>query len=195
MMTELCVAVYCGSSRQCDTAYLDAARRLGRSLAREKATIVYGGGAVGMMGALADGALESGGRVIGVIPHFMKELEWGHKGLSELVVVRDLHERKRRMIERANAVVALPGGCGTFEELLEAITWKRLALYLGPIVLLNTRGFFDRLVSALEYSIAERFMDARHGEMWAVVAEPEDVIPAIRRAPPWDADALKFASI
>jgi uncharacterized protein (TIGR00730 family) len=194
-MQDLRVTVYCGSSRQCDPAYRDAARRLGQELARGRATIVYGGGAVGVMGALADGALAEGGRVIGVIPRFMNELEWGHKGLAELQVVRDLHERKRRMIEGSDAVVALPGGSGTFEELLEAITWKRLALFLGPIVLLNTQSFFDRLVAALEHSIAERFMDPRHGEMWTVVAEPENVLKAIRRAPPWNAEALKFASL
>jgi len=194
-MANLRVTVYCGSSRQCAPAYLEAAGRLGRELARERATLVYGGGAVGVMGALADGALDEGGRVIGVLPRFMKELEWGHSRLSELHVVRDLHERKRRMLEGANAVVALPGGSGTFEELLEAITWKRLALYLGPIVLLNTLSFFDRLVSALEHSIAERFMDPRHGEMWTVVAEPEDVVRAIHAAPPWHPEALKFASL
>ena len=194
-MANLRVTVYCGSSRQCRSAYLEAARRLGRELARERATLVYGGGAVGVMGALADGALDEGGHVIGVLPRFMKELEWGHSRLSELHVVRDLHERKRRMLEGADAVVALPGGSGTFEELLEAITWKRLALYLGPIVLLNTLSFFDRLVSALEHSIAERFMDPRHGEMWTVVAQPEDVVRAIHAAPPWHPEALKFASL
>ena len=194
-MANLRVTVYCGSSRQCAPAYLEAAGRLGRELARERATLVYGGGAVGVMGALADGALDEGGRVIGVLPRFMKELEWGHSGLSELHVVRDLHERKRRMLEGADAVVALPGGSGTFEELLEAITWKRLALYLGPIVLLNTLSFFDRLVSALEHSIAERFMDPRHVGMWTVVAEPEDVVRAIHAAPPWLPEALKFASL
>ena len=194
-MANLRVTVYCGSSRQCHPAYLEAAGRLGRELARERATLVYGGGAVGVMGALADGALDEGGRVIGVLPRFMKELEWGHSGLSELHVVRDLHERKRRMLEGADAVVALPGGSGTFEELLEAITWKRLALFMGPIVLLNTLSFFDRLVSALEHSIAERFMDPRHGEMWTVVAQPEDVVRAIHAAPPWLPEALKFASL
>lgn len=191
-MEGLRVTVYCGSSRQCDPAYREAARRLGRELARERVTIVYGGGAVG---ALADGALAEGGRVVGVIPRFMNDLEWGHKGLAELQVIRDLHERKRRMMEGSNAVVALPGGSGTFEELLEAITWKRLALFLGPIVLLNTQSFFDRLVSALEHSIAERFMDPRHSDMWTVVAEPEDVLKAIQAAPPWNPDALKFASL
>src|SRR5438477_5363365 len=109
----------------------------------------------------------------------MDDLEWGHKSLTELRLVDDMHHRKRMMLEGADAVVALPGGSGTFEELLEAITWKRLALFMGPIVLLNTLSFFDRFVSALEHSIAELFMDPRHGAMWTVVAEPQDVVRAI----------------
>src|SRR2546428_525284 len=194
-MANLRVTVYCGSSRQCRSAYLEAARRLGRELARERATLVYGGGAVGGMGAPADGAPDQGGHVIRGPPRLLKKLQRGRPGVSEVPVVRDPHQRKRRMLQGGDAVVALPGGSGTFEELLEAITWKRLALYLGPIVLLNTLSFFDRLVSALEHSIAERFMDPRHGKMWTVVADPEDVVRAIHAAPPWHPEALKFASL
>jgi hypothetical protein len=194
-MSNLRVCVYCGSSRQCDPVYLDAAERLGRELARNGATIVYGGGAVGSMGALAEGALAEGGKVIGVIPGFMNELEWGHKGITELRVVPDMHERKRLMIQDAGAVVALPGGSGTLDELLEAVSLKRLALFLGPIVVLNTQSYFDHLLLALERSISERFMDPRHQSMWSVVKEPEEVLPAIRSAPPWDASSLSFAGI
>src|SRR5262245_58774079 len=160
------VCVYCASSRQTDGVFREAAARLGRTLAREGTTIVCGGGAVGLMGALADGALAAGGRVIGVLPRFMADLEWGHRGLTELVLVEDMHNRKRRMIEGADAVVALPGGSGTLEELLEAVTWKRLGLYLRPIVLVNVRGFFDPLLEILRRCIDERFMDERHGSMW-----------------------------
>jgi hypothetical protein len=194
-MPTLRVCVYCGSSRQCDPVYFAAAECLGRELARNGATIVYGGGAVGLMGALAQGALAEGGKVIGIIPGFMNELEWGHKSITELRIVRDMHERKRLMIQNANAVVALPGGSGTFEELLEAISLKRLALFLGPIVLLNTQSYFDPLLLALERSISERFMDPRHKSMWSVVKEPDEVLPAIRSAPPWDASSLKFAGV
>src|SRR5437667_12737246 len=116
------VCVYCASSRQTDAAYYEAAVTLGRSLAERGATIIYGGGAVGSMGALADAALAAGGRVIGVLPRFMYDLEWGHMGITELRVVNDLHERKRMMIQEVDAVVALPGGSGTLEELLEAVT-------------------------------------------------------------------------
>ena len=194
-MPDFRVCVYCGSSRQCDAVYLEAAGRLGCELARNGATIIYGGGAVGSMGALAAGALAEGGKVIGIIPRFMNELEWGNKGITELRVVSDLHERKRLMIRDADAVVALPGGSGTFDELLEAVSLKRLALFLGPIVLLNTRSYFDPLLRALEQCVSERFMDPRHQSMWSVVSEPGQVLPAIRSAPLWDISSRSFAGI
>ena len=192
-MREMKVCVYCASSRLCDPAYLDAAERLGRDLARHQATVVYGGGGGGAMASLAEGALAAGGAVIGIIPRFMAELEWGHPRLTELRIVEDMHERKRQMIDSADAVVALPGGCGTLEELFETITLKRLGQFLGPIVLVNTCGFYDRIVAALEHCIAERFMDTRHRNMWTVVSEPEEVMEAIRTAPPWSAENRNFA--
>jgi uncharacterized protein (TIGR00730 family) len=130
------VCVYCASSTEAHPDYYAAASRLGAILAGQGITIVYGGGSVGAMGALADGALEAGGKLIGILPRFMDDLEWGHKSLTELRIADDIHQRKRWMIEDVDAVVALPGGCGTFEELLEAITWKRL----GPRVLRPARG-------------------------------------------------------
>ncbi len=189
------VCVYCASSSQAHSAYLDAARTLGRELAAQRISIVYGGGSLGCMGQLADGALASGGKVVGVIPQFMYDLEWAHRRVTELRVVPDLHERKRLMAEGADAIVALPGGSGTLEELLEAITWKRLGLYLNPIVLVNIRGFFDPCLELLERCISERFMHERHREMWSTVETPEDVIDAIRRAPVWYSDARKFAAL
>jgi len=125
----------------------------------------------------------------------LNDLEWGNKGVSELRVVDDLHERKRAMMQDANAIVALPGGSGTFDELLEAISLKRLAVFLGPIVLLNTRAYFDPLLLALERCVTERFMDPRHKAMWSVVNEPREVLPAIRSAPPWDPSSRSFAGI
>lgn len=188
------VCVYCASSRACHPDYHRAAYRLGALLADAGHTIIYGGGGVGSMGALADGALSSGGRIIGVLPRFMAELEWGHKALSELHLVEDLRARKHLMLSRSDAVVALPGGSGTLEELLEAITLKRLGLYLGPLVLVNTRGFFAPLVQLLSSAIEERFMDGRHGLMWQVVDEAEQVMDAIRSAPAWSAGAVAFAT-
>ncbi|MBI2825562.1 MAG: TIGR00730 family Rossman fold protein [Planctomycetia bacterium] len=194
-MTIASVCVYCASSRQSHPEYLDAAARLGRLLAREKIKIVYGGGSAGSMGHLADGAIAEQGTVLGVLPQFMYDLEWGHKGLAELRVVNDLHERKRLMIDGVDAIVALPGGSGTLEELLEAITWKRLGLHVHPIVLVNVRGFFDPLVRLLEHAIAEKMMDERHRQMWTVADRPEDVLAAIRAAPPWSKDARQFAAL
>lgn len=183
------VCVYCASSGRADAAYPGAARRLGGILGRASITVVYGGGSVGSMGALADGALEAAGRVIGVLPRFMDELEWGHRGLTELVVVETIHERKKLMIEGADAVVALPGGSGTLDELLEAITWKRLGLYVNPLVIVNLGGFFAPLMAQLDACIRQGFMDERHGEMWRVVDGPEEVLDAIRSAPPWSSGA------
>lgn len=189
------VCVYCASSQACDGAFHEVARRLGGLLAAAGCTVVYGGGRAGSMGALAAGALAAGGRIVGVIPKFMVDLEWGHDDLTELHVVEDMRTRKHEMLTRATAVVALAGGPGTLEELFEAITLKRLGLYLGPIVIVNTRGYYDALLAQLDASIAGRFLDARHAAMWTVVAGPEDVLPAIEAAKPWDADSRGFAVV
>jgi uncharacterized protein (TIGR00730 family) len=189
------VCVYCASSRQCDPAYHQAAHELGKELASQEVTIVYGGGLVGSMGALANAALAHGGKVIGILPQFMHELEWGHKALTELRIVNDLHERKKAMISEVDAVIALPGGCGTLEELFEAITWKRLGLYSGPIVLVNTLDFFKPCLELLNRSIEERFMDPRHAQMWSVVDDPRHVLDAIRHAPPWSPENRSFAGL
>jgi uncharacterized protein (TIGR00730 family) len=189
------ICVYCASSQKCDPAYHDAARRLGEVLAAHNFTIVYGGGGVGSMGALADGALARGGRVIGVLPQFMKDLEWGHSRLTELRIVEDMRVRKHTMLSHSHGVVALPGGSGTFEELLEAITLKRLGLYTYPIILVNTRDFYAPLIQLFERAVAERFMDERHLAMWQVVDTPDDVPAAIASAPPWSSDARAFAAL
>jgi uncharacterized protein (TIGR00730 family) len=187
------ICVYCASSQQADPIHADTARRLGELLAGRGDSVVYGGGAMGSMRALADGALDAGGRVIGVIPHFMQELEWSHPGITELIVTQDMHDRKRRMMEMADAVVALPGGSGTFEELLEAITWKRLGLFIRPIVVVSTGGYFDPLIRQLETAIEGRFMDERHRNMWTVVASADNVPAAIDDSPDWSSSARNFA--
>ncbi len=192
---EPAVCVYCASSRLAHPEYRAAARRLGEVLAGQGVGIVYGGGAVGSMGALADGALSHGGRVIGILPRFMAELEWGHKGLTDLKLVEDLRTRKHMMLTLSQAAIALPGGSGTLEELLEAITLKRLGLYLNPIVLVNTRGFFTALLDVLNRAVEERFMDRRHLMMWQVVGTPEEVPGALASAPAWSAQARDFAAV
>jgi len=163
-------------------------------LAERRFAITYGGGRVGLMGALADGALSRGGHITGVLPRFMNELEWGHPGLTELHLVEDMHTRKQRLLAGSDAVVALPGGSGTLDELLEAISLKRLGLYLGPIVLVNTRRFFDPLLQLLASAIEERFMDERHHAMWQVVSQPEQVAEAFTTAHPWFPEARSFAT-
>jgi uncharacterized protein (TIGR00730 family) len=189
------VCVYCASSEMCDRAYHDAAVRLGELLADAGCTIVYGGGAVGLMGSLANGALGHGGKVIGVIPRFMTEVEWQHPGIADLEVVEDMRERKHRLLTNSDAVVALPGGCGTLEELFEAITLKRLGLYFSPIVLLNTQDFFTPLQAFMQQVIRERFMNPEHAAMWSLVDTPDEVLPRIRETPRWREDARDYAVV
>jgi len=189
------VCVYCASSRTSHPEYREAAFRLGVVLADRGLEVVYGGGARGSMGALADGALSKGGRVLGILPRFMADLEWGHAGLSKLELVEDMRIRKHLMLTRSQAAVALPGGSGTLEELLEAITLKRLGLYLNPILIVNTRGFFNPLLDLLGHAIEEHFMDERHAQMWEVVDQPEEVPEALSRAPAWGAEARSFAAL
>jgi uncharacterized protein (TIGR00730 family) len=189
------VCVYCASSELCDDDFKREAYRLGELLAENGTRIVYGGGGRGLMGQLASGALNRGGHVVGIMPRFMQELEWGHPGLSELEIVEDMRERKHRVLTGSEAAIALPGGCGTLEELLEAITLKRLGIYLQPIVMVNTRGFFDPLLELLERAVHERFMDARHLEMWRVAPNANTTLDAIRSSARWTADARHYAAL
>lgn len=189
------ICVYCASSSDCAPIHHASAFRLGALLAQAGCTVVYGGSSVGSMGALADGALSAGGEVIGILPRFMADLEWGHPGLTRLELVEDMRERKHRLLTGSDAVVALPGGCGTLEELFEALTLKRLGLYFNPIVLLNTQDFYAPLQGFLRQVIDERFMQAEHAAMWQLVDAPEDVLPAIAATPPWRADARSIAVV
>jgi uncharacterized protein (TIGR00730 family) len=192
---ERTICVYCASSRRCDPAYHEAARRAGEVLAANGFGIVYGGGVSGSMGAVADGALERGGKVRGILPRFMMDLEWGHPRLTELRIVEDLRIRKHLMLSESHGVVALPGGCGTFEELFEALTLKRLGLYVHPIVLVNTRNYFAPLIAMLEHAVEEQFMGKLHLDMWQVVSEPEEIPHALATAPPWSEAARDFAAV
>jgi uncharacterized protein (TIGR00730 family) len=189
------VTVYAASSQDLDPLYYDAARKVGTTLAQAGLAVYFGGGGQGLMGAMADGALAAGGKVHGVVPEILQGLELSHGGLTSLEVVDDMRTRKHRMLERSDAVVTLPGGCGTYEEVFEALTMKRLGQWLGPVVLVNTNGFYDLFIRFLEHSVRERFMDNRHADMWSVVQEPEDVIEAMGRARPWNSDALNFANV
>ena len=189
------ICIYAASSQHCDAQYHADARLLGQTLALAGHTLVYGGGAVGSMGALADGALAAGGEVIGIIPRFMVELEWAHQHLSALKLVEDMRERKHQLLTDSDAVVALPGGCGTLEELFEAITLKRLGLYFSPIILLNTKQFYAPLQTFMRRVIDERFMNPEHAAMWSLVDDPEQVLPVIRATPRWREDARDYAVV
>lgn len=189
------VAVYCGSSGKCDPAFLDGAEETGRLLAEAGAEVVYGGGSNGLMGRLADGALAAGGAVTGVIPRFMVDVEWAHDGLTDLRVVDDMHTRKRTILDLADAVVALPGGCGTLEELLEAITWKRLGLFTGPIVIVNQGGFYGPCIDMLQTCVRERFMNPGHVAIWRVAPDPTGIIAEIEACAPWGPDAIRSAPV
>jgi len=189
------VCVYCASSDRTPPVYLEAAARLGRALAEAGIGVVYGGSSLGSMGRMAAAALEAGGKVTGILPRFMDELEWGNRALTELRIVDDMHERKRLMLELSDAVIALPGGCGTLEELFEAITWKRLGLYFGPVLLVNVNRFYDPCLELLNRTVDEGFMNEKHRAMWTVVPGPEDVVEALRTTPAWSRDARAFARV
>jgi len=189
------ICVYCASSSKVDKAYFKATQKLGKTIAARGITLIYGGGSAGLMGCIADAVLKDKGQVIGILPRFMEKVEWGHKGLTQLNLVKDMHERKRLLIKDVDGVVALPGGCGTLEELMEVITLKRLGKFTKPIIILNTNGFYDHLKLLLEKMIHERFMRTEHGEIWKFVNLPEEVIPAIENAPIWDSSAIKFAAV
>ncbi|GAB3006707.1 cytokinin riboside 5'-monophosphate phosphoribohydrolase [Arenimonas maotaiensis] len=189
------ICVYAASSAQIHPEFLTAAHALGERIAQAGHSLVYGGGSTGLMGAVADGALKHGGEVIGILPKFMADLEWGHPGLTELQLVEDMRERKHRLLTDSDAVVALPGGCGTLEELFEAITLKRLGIYFNPIVLLNTRGYYTALQTFMRQVIDEKFMNAEHIAMWSLVDAVESVLPEIAATPRWREDARDYAVV
>lgn len=187
------VTVYCASSSRINPIYFDTTAQLARLLVEHDYEVVFGGGSTGLMGKLADTVLEAGGRIKGIMPRFMHEVEWSHKGVTYFEYTDTMHERKAGLIRDTDGVVALPGGCGTFEELLEAITFKRLGLYDKPIVILNTAGFYDPLQTLLERSIEEQFMKPVHREMWHFVHEPEQVLEVLNNPVPWVLDSLEDA--
>lgn len=189
------VCVYCASSTKIDQAYVEAAQRLGELLADNKMCLVNGAGKMGLMAATSDAALAKGGKVIGVIPTFMVEQGWQHEGLTELIVVPDMHERKQTMAKLSDAIIALPGGCGTLEELLEVITWKQLGLYLNPIIILNTKGYFNPLLEMFKRAVDERFMREQHMAIWAVADTPEQAVELVNNMPKWDPSIRKLAAI
>lgn len=170
------ICVYAGSSFGKSPIYSETAAAFGKACARRGIGIVYGGGSVGLMGVLADAALVAGGEVIGVIPHKMIAEERGHHGVTELIPVDSMHERKMRMAEMADMFVALPGGVGTLEEVFEAFTWLQLGLHLKPVGLLNVDGFYDALLQFLDQTRDHGFLTPTHRDMLIVEREPEALL-------------------
>ena len=195
MTQSLRICVYAASSNQVAPEFHDAAFQLGEALAKAGHSIVYGGGSQGLMGALANGALKHQGQVIGILPKFMADLEWGHTGLTHLDLVEDMRERKHKLLTGSDAVIALPGGCGTLEELFEAITLKRLGIYFNPIVLLNTKNFYAPLQTFMQQVIDEKFMNPEHHSMWSLVDSVDEVLPKIHATPKWREDARDYAVV
>jgi uncharacterized protein (TIGR00730 family) len=189
------VCVYSASSTKIAQVYFAEAEKLGRLLAEKGINLINGAGCIGLMGAISDAALAAGGTVTGVIPRFMVEQGWHHQGLTRLVETETMHERKQLMANMADGVIALPGGCGTLEELLEIITWKQLGLYLNPIVILNTGGYFNPLLEMLEKSLDEHFMRPEHRALWQVAETPEQAVDLLYTIPRWDAKLRKIAAV
>ncbi len=189
------VTIYCASSDKIDAVYFEGAAKIADILVQNKTTILFGEGAKGLMGQLADTASSKGGKIIGIMPTFMKEVEWQHNGLSELILVNDMHERKKKLLENSDAVIALPGGSGTLEELLEVITLKKLGVFTGPIIIFNQNHYYQPLINMFDKCIEENFMREKHREIWSVISEPEDLLEAIKKAPQWDESAISFAAV
>lgn len=188
------VCVYCASSAKVHSDYFEATEKVALEFVKANMEVVYGGGATGLMGKLADTILLNGGKIKGIMPRFMNEVEWPHKNVTDFEFTETMHERKAKFLEGIDGLVTLPGGSGTLEELLEAITLKRLGQFTKPIVILNTKGFYDPLRKMLERCVDENFMQEKHLAMWSFVEHPNDVINALITAAPWDQSAIDFAT-
>jgi uncharacterized protein (TIGR00730 family) len=189
------VAVFCASSTKVDKAYFDVAFQTGKILSDAGKTIYYGGGSVGLMGAVAEAALLNNGKIIGVIPEFMMAMEWGNKNVDELVIVPDMFERKKVLIEKTDAIIVLPGGVGTVDELFDAITQKQLCRHKSPIIIMNINGFFDSLIEMLNRMIIEQFMRIEHGRIYTIINSPEELVEKMMPDDEWDLNSLSSAQI
>jgi uncharacterized protein (TIGR00730 family) len=179
------VCVFAASSSRIANEFFVAASTLGALLAGAKMDVIFGGGGIGLMGLLADAVMEGGGKITGVIPEFMKMEGWGHSTVMDMIITSDMGERKKRMFETADAVVALPGGIGTLEELTEAITLKQLGLFKGPIIILNTLDYYNSFIEFLEQMISGQFMRIEHKGIWEIASTPEEVMEALKNYEGW----------
>lgn len=174
---------------------MQAASELGSLFARSKINVIYGGGGIGLMGVLADAVIDNGGLITGVIPSFMNDEGWGHSNVSDMIVTNDMGERKREMFAKADAVVALPGGIGTLEELTEAITLKQLGLFRGPVIILNTLNFYRSFIELLEQMVAGHFLRLEHKGIWEIANTPKEVLIALSKNKSWIDDPRRIAKI
>ena len=189
------VCVFASSSSLIDKRYVEAAAELGSLFARSGIKVIYGGGGIGLMGVLADAVIENGGSITGVIPSFMNDEGWGNPLIKDMIVTTDMGDRKKNMFARADAVVALPGGIGTLEELSEAITLKQLGLFKGPVVILNTLNFYKSLIEFLEHMVNGNFLRSEHKGMWEIADTPEEVITALSNNKGWIDNPREIAKI
>ena len=191
-MVRETIVVYGASSAEAEKVFVDAAFELGGLIARSGKRLVSGAGSTGLMAAVENGALDAGGISIGIIPQFMVDNGWLHEGLTEVIITPTMHERKNRMAQMADAVVALPGGTGTFEELFEIITWKMLGLFVKPIIILNTDNYYDPLLDMLDRTAQRHFMNPLFKKLWAVAKTPEEAIELVDTLPDWNDTTSKI---
>ena len=189
------ITVYAASSSKIDRVYFQAAEELGKRLAFYGITCINGGGSKGLMAAVSDASIQCGGKICGIIPRFMIDEGWMHSSLTEVIVTQTMHERKQLMAEKSDACIALPGGIGTMEELLEIITWKQLGLYTKPIVILNINHFYDDLLSLLEKAIKENFIHQKNSRLWSISATPEEALQIIFECSEWENNPRSFAAL
>lgn len=189
------VCIYCASSTKIAPLFIEHAKVLAAELSKNNIDMVFGGSRTGLMGILADEMNLLGGISIGIMPKFMKEVEWHHENLSQMIWVETMAERKEKMIENVDAVITLPGGCGTMEEFMETLSLKRLGLFTKPMIIVNSKGFYDPLIDLLEAMLRENFLGPQHKNMWEIAANAKDILPAISRSKPWDPSAQKFALV
>jgi hypothetical protein len=164
-------------------------------MAAKDIAVVNGAGSMGLMQASTDGCLEAGGKAIGIIPSFMIKEGWCHQGMTEIVETPDMHIRQQKMAEMSDAAIILPGGCGTLAEMMELITWKQLGLYLKPIVILNTNGYYNPLIQTLQQAVEMNFMRQQHSAIWQVADTPEEALQLVLETPLWDTSIRRFAAI
>jgi uncharacterized protein (TIGR00730 family) len=189
------ITVFCASSTKSPDIYAKDAFRLGQMIATNQDILVYGGGRHGLMGSVSDGVLSLRGKVIGIIPKFMVELEWGRDDIYSLELTDDMDIRKMKMIEGSDAIVVLPGGCGTMEELYQVLTMKRLGHFINPIIIVNTNGFFDKWLEFMELTVRENFLGEDHIKMYFVIENSDDIYKAIAESHVWSENDISKALV